>query len=49
MASEDGRLSEGDQLLAVNDKILLECSNNYAVDVLRKAKGKTRLLVLQDY
>lgn len=49
VASEDGRLSEGDQLLAVNDKILLECSNNYAVDVLRKAKGKTRLLVLQDY
>lgn len=49
VASKDGRLSEGDQLLAVNDKILLECSKDYAVDVLRKAKGKTRLLVIQDY
>lgn len=49
VASKDDRLSEGDQLLAVNDKILLECSNNYAVEVMRKAKGKTRLLVIQDY
>ena len=47
-AASEGSLSQGDQLVAVNNKLLIDCTQEYAVDVLRKAKGTARLLVLAD-
>ena len=49
VAGQVGQLSEGDQLFAVNDKILLECTLEYALTVLRNAGGDIRLLIIGDY
>ena len=48
-AGKGDNLSEGDQLVAVNDKLFVDCTLEYAVKVLRNAQGDVRILYLSDY
>ena len=49
LAAKDGRLKMGDQLVAINERLLVGVSKTYALNALSNLKGHVRLLVLQDY
>ena len=48
LSEQDGRLKSGDELVAVNDKLLVGISKDYAINALSNLEGVVRLLVLQD-
>ena len=48
LAEQDGRLKQGDELIAVNDTLLVGMSKDFAINVLSNMQGNARLLVLQD-
>lgn len=49
LAEEDGRLKQGDELIAVNDTLLVGMSKDFAINALSNMHGDARLLVLQEY
>lgn len=49
LAEQDGRLKAGDELVAINEKLLVGIGKDYAIDALSNNDGVVRLLVLQDY
>ena len=48
LAEKDGQLKSGDELVAMNDKILVGVPKDVAINALSNLEGKVRLLVLQD-
>ena len=48
LAEEDGRLKQGDELVAVNDTLLVGMSKDFAINALSNMHGDIRLLVLQE-
>lgn len=48
LAEQDGRLKQGDELVAVNDTLLVGMSKDFAINALSNMTGDVRLLVLQD-
>lgn len=49
LAEEDGRLKQGDELIAVNDSLIVGMSKDFAINALSNMQGDVRLLVLQEY
>ena len=49
LAEQDGRLKPGDELVAINEKLLVGVRKDYAINALSNNDGLVRLLVLQDY
>lgn len=49
VCEDNGILGTGDELVAVNDKLLVEVTRDFAVNTLSYLTGYVRLLVLQDY
>ena len=48
LAEQDGRLKQGDELVAVNDTLLVGMSKDFAINIFSNMQGDARLLVLQD-
>ena len=48
LAEEDGRLKQGDELVAVNDTLLVGMNKDFAINALSNMHGDVRLLVIQD-
>lgn len=48
LAEQDGRLKQGDELIAVNDTLLVGMSKDFAINALSDMHGEVRLLVLQE-
>lgn len=48
LAEQDGQLKAGDEIVAVNDKLLIGVSKDSAISILSKMEGDVRILVLQD-
>lgn len=46
-ASIDGRLNEGDIILAVNDIDVTRLPHDHVVDILKNVHGKVKLLIYQ--
>ncbi len=48
LAEQDGRLKSGDELIAMNEKLLVGVGKDVAINALSNLEGAVRLLVLQD-
>ncbi len=48
LAEQDGRLKSGDELVAMNEKLLVGVAKDVAINALSNLDGTVRLLVLQD-